>query len=403
MTNAEEADIQKAEDSAPPASKLRRWLIGFAILAAILAAAGVVSRALKVARLDAWTQNQAQPNVATILPKRGSGQRELTLPGDIEALYNAKIRARVNGYIKEWRHDIGARVKAGDTLALIDAPELDQQLEQAKGEQAKALAQEQLARLTSKRWAALRASTAVSQQSADEKSGDVDAKTAELSAAKSNVERLKALEGFKQVAAPFAGVITARKIDIGVLVGPGNDQELFDIADIHQVYIYVRAPQSYAAQLHEGVTAKIKLPQYKDRWFSARLISNSSAIAQQSRTLLLQLLADNPNSELLPGSYAEVHFSLPGDAAALRVPASAIFYRNNEMNVATVGADRKVAIKKIEIARDLGVEIEISSGLFPTDRVINNPIESLADGDVVRIAGEENAQAAPGAQKTGTR
>jgi RND family efflux transporter MFP subunit len=403
MLNAEKAEQPKGGDAHPPAPKVKRWLIGFALVATALAAAGVVSRSLKAARLDEWTQKQAIPTVEAISPKTGSGQQDLALPGDIQALFNAQIRARVNGYIKDWRHDIGARVKAGEVLAAIDAPELDQQLEQAKGEQAKALAQEQLAKLTSKRWAALRASTAVSQQSADEKSGDVEAKSAELSAAKSNVERLKALESFKLIVAPFTGVVTARKIDIGVLVGPGNDQELFDVSDLHQVYIYVRAPQAYAAQLREGMITKLKVPQFKDRWFAARLISTSSAIAEKSRTLLVQLIADNPNYELLPGSYAEVHFQLPGNQESLRLPASAIFYRDNEMNVATIGADNKVAIKKIEIARDLGVEIEISSGISAADRVINNPPERLADGDVVKLSSEENAQGVPGAQKAGIK
>ncbi len=403
MLNAEKAEQPKGGDAHSPAPKVKRWLMGFALVAVALAAAGIISRNLKAARLDEWTQKQATPTVEAITPKVGSGQRDLVLPGDIQALFNAQIRARVNGYIKDWRYDIGARVKAGEVLASIDAPELDQQLEQAKGEQAKALAQEQLAKLTSKRWAALRASTAVSQQSADEKSGDVEAKSAELSAAKSNVERLRALEGFKQIVAPFTGVVTARKIDIGVLVGPGNDQELFDVSDIHQVYIYVRAPQAYASQLREGMITKLKVPQFKDRWFSARLISTSSAIAEKSRTLLVQLLADNPNYELLPGSYAEVHFQLPGNKETLRVPASAIFYRDNEMNVATIGATNKVAIKKIEIARDLGVEIEISSGIAATDRVINNPPESLADGDVVKLSSEENAQSGPGAPKAGIK
>ncbi len=403
MLNPEKAEQPKGGNAPPPMPKVRRWLVGFALVAAALAAAGIISRNLKAARLDEWTQRQATPTVEAITPMVGSGQRDLVLPGDIQALFNAQIRARVNGYIKDWRYDIGARVKAGEVLASIDAPELDQQLEQAKGEQAKALAQEQLAKLTSKRWAALRASTAVSQQSADEKSGDVEAKSAELSAAKSNVERLRALEGFKQIVAPFTGVVTARKIDIGVLVGPGNDQELFDVSDIHQVYIYVRAPQTYAAQLREGMVTKLKVPQFKDRWFSARLISTSSAIAEKSRTLLVQLLADNPNYELLPGSYAEVHFQLPGNKEALRVPASAIFYRDNEMNVATIGANNKVAIKKIEIARDLGVEIEISSGISATDRVINNPPENLAEGEVVKLSGDQNAQGGPGAQKAGIK
>ncbi len=382
------------------ALKMKRWLFIAGVVAIVLAAAGMISRGIKAARLAELTTEQSIATVEVVLPSSGKGAQELVLPGDIAAFTEAQIRARVNGYIREWKYDIGAHVKAGETLATIDAPELEQQLQQAKDEQAKAEANVQLAKLTSKRWAALRASTAVSQQSVDEKSGDFNAKMAEAAAARANVERLKALQGFTRVTAPFSGVVTQRNIDLGVLVGPGDNRELFDLADIHVVRVFVRAPQAFVAQLHIGANATLKLPQFPNRIFAARLNSTSNAIAEKSRTLLAQLLAINADGALLPGAYAEVHFKLPADARLPRVPANAILYRDNGLNVATVGADRKVAIKPIEVARDLGVEIEVLSGISTTDRIIVNPSDIIANGDIVRLSGEDSASVSSDAKKT---
>lgn len=382
------------------ALKMKRWLFIAGVVAIVLAAAGMISRGIKAARLAELTTEQSIATVEVVLPSSGKGAQELVLPGDIAAFTEAQIRARVNGYIREWKYDIGAHVKAGETLATIDAPELEQQLQQAKDEQAKAEANVQLAKLTSKRWAALRASTAVSQQSVDEKSGDFNAKMAEAAAARANVERLKALQGFTRVTAPFSGVVTQRNIDLGVLVGPGDNRELFDLADIHVVRVFVRAPQAFVAQLHIGANATLKLPQFPNRIFAAKLNSTSNAIAEKSRTLLAQLLAINADGALLPGAYAEVHFKLPADARLPRVPANAILYRDNGLNVATVGADRKVAIKPIEVARDLGVEIEVLSGISTTDRIIVNPSDIIANGDIVRLSGEDSASVSSDAKKT---
>ncbi len=399
MSNADKVERRSNDESAPVlVRKAKRWLIIIAVVALALAIFGIVTRKIEQGRLAEWTQKQAVPSVATTLPLKGSGQQELILPAVIQGLFNAEIRARVNGYIKEWRYDIGARLKSGEILAVIDAPDLDQQFEQAKGELSRAVAHMNLAKLTSKRWEALRSSTAVSQQSADEKSGDTEAKVADLSAAKSNLERLNALEGFKQIIAPFDCVVTARKIDIGVLVGPGNQLELFDVSDIHQVYIYVRVPQAYASQLVEGMKTTLTLPQYKNRVFNARLLSTSSAIAESSRTLLVQLIADNPDYALLPGAYTEVHFSLSGNPGVMRVPSNTLFYRNNAVNVAIVGPDQKVTVKKVEIVRDLGEVVEVT-GVSPSDRLIQYPSETIGNGDVVKIAEKEHAESGSSAKK----
>lgn len=375
----------------------KKWL-GVGILSACgIAASGVVGRVDSERRLERWTLAQAVPSVKLISATRGSGDRQLVLPGDVEALYEAQIHARVSGYVQSWRHDIGARVRAGEALASVDAPELEQQLEQARGELAKAEANLQLAKLTSKRWSSLRASVAVSQQSADEKAGDVSAKTAEAAAARANVERLKAMEGFTQIVAPFAGIVTARNVDIGALVavGGGDGTPLFSVADIRQVRVYVRAPQAYASQLKIGMTATLKLPQYPDREFKAKLGTTSHAISRQSRTLLVQLLADNPDEALLPGSFVEVHFELPANPHVLRVPASALLFRGERIQLATLGADEKVVLKSVEVARDLGSEVEIESGIDPNARIIDSPSDSIVNGDEVEVATKADHESAP--------
>ncbi len=386
-----------SEKTAPREPRLKRRLAIAALVALALAAAGVFIRNKDFKQLAEATKEGAIPTVAVGAPQAGPAVEEIILPGNVQSFFDARIRARVQGFVRDWRYDIGAKVKAGDVLATVEAPELDQQLQQAKGELSRAEAEVNLAKLTSKRWSALRASTAVSQQSADEKSGDYQAKVAATEAARANVERLRALTGYLQITSPFAGVVTARNVDIGALVGPENKLELFSVADIHQVRIYVGVPQAYAASIKPGMIAELKLAQFPTRLFTAKVLTTSNAIAENSRSLLVQLIADNPEGLLLPGSYAEVHFKLPGRPGVRRIPASAIFFQKNALAVATVGANSKVAIKPITIVRDLGTTIEISSGPALSDRIILNPPQSLSDGDEVRIA-EGQAKADAGAQ-----
>ncbi len=388
---------RQSEKTAPRQPRLKRRLAIAALVALALAAAGVFIRNKDFKQLAEATKEGAIPTVAVGAPQAGPAVEEIILPGNVQSFFDARIRARVQGFVRDWRYDIGAKVKAGDVLATVEAPELDQQLQQAKGELSRAEAEVNLAKLTSKRWSALRASTAVSQQSADEKSGDYQAKVAATEAARANVERLRALTGYLQITSPFAGVVTARNVDIGALVGPENKLELFSVADIHQVRIYVGVPQAYAASIKPGMIAELKLAQFPTRLFTAKVLTTSNAIAENSRSLLVQLIADNPEGLLLPGSYAEVHFKLPGRPGVRRIPASAIFFQKNALAVATVGANSKVAIKPITIVRDLGTTIEISSGPALSDRIILNPPQSLSDGDEVRIA-EGQAKADAGAQ-----
>ncbi|ARN80966.1 efflux RND transporter periplasmic adaptor subunit [Methylocystis bryophila] len=374
---------KQSEKTAPRGSR-RRFALA-ALVALALAAAGIFVRSKDFKELAEATKQGAIPTVAVVTPQPGPAVEEIILPGNVQSFFDARIRARVQGFVRDWKYDIGARVKAGDVLATVEAPELDQQLQQAKGEFSREEAELALAKLTSKRWSALRASTAVSQQSADEKSGDYQAKQAAVEAARANVERLRALTSYLQITAPFAGVVTARNVDIGALVGPDSKTELFSVADIHQVRIYVGVPQAFAASIQPAMTAELKLAQFPARLFTAKVLTTSNAIAENSRSLLVQLVADNPEGLLLPGSYAEVHFKLPGRSGVRRIPASGVFFQRNALAAATVGADGKVTIKPITIVRDLGATIEISSGPSLGDRVILNPLQTLNDGDVVRI------------------
>jgi RND family efflux transporter MFP subunit len=362
-----------------------------AIVAAVVALSGVITRVKSEADLKTWTHERAIPTVMLVNPEHSSADQSLVLPGDIQAWYAAPLHARVSGYVKMWYKDIGAKVKAGDVLADIDTPDLDQQLDQAKGELEKAKADAALAEITANRWEALQKSNAVSQQVTDEKAGDYQARLAEVAAAKANLGHLSALEEFKHLVAPFDGVVTARNIDVGALVHDGtqaNSTELFEVADVHELRIYADVPQSYAADIRPGMVADLKVSQYPDRVFQATVATTSDAINQKSRTLQVELHRDKKDGMLQPGSFAEVHFNLPPDPNSLELPASALIFRGTKVEVAVIGPDNRVTLKPIEVGRDLGTTIEIRSGLTATDRVIRNPSDSLSDGDLVRIAGQ---------------
>lgn len=387
-----------AAEREPPPPRKRRRLLGLVLLVALVGAvalgvSGVLTRQGSEARLQAWTNAQAIPTVKVVLPQRGTKDQELVLPGDVEAYYEASIYARVSGYLKMWYQDIGARVKAGQLLAEIDTPELDEQLEQAKNDLASVKADAALAELTAKRWKALLASQAVSQQTADEKAGDAVAKRAQVAASQANVDRLEAMESFKRITAPFDGVVTARETDIGALINAGSTTgvELFKVADMHQMRIYVRVPQAFAGMMHPGLTAEVKLSQYPDETFKATLATTSHAINKESRTVLVELMADNSEGKLWPGTFAEVHFNLPPDADVYRVPTSALVFREHGLELATVGPGDKVVMKPITAGRDLGTQIEVRSGLAASDRVIDSPSDSLSAGDVVRVANAAEA------------
>jgi len=359
-----------------------------AILAVSAAAWGIHDRAQSETELANWTTAQAVPTVALATPTTSKAARSLVLPGDVKAFYEAPIYARVSGYLASWSVDIGARVHRGQTLGLIDTPDLDQDLVQAQADLATAEARAQYAALTAKRWHTLLATNSVSQQSADEKQGDALAVNAEVAAQRAHVERLRALESFKRLAAPFDGVVISRNTDIGALInaGSGAAMPLFKVADMHQMRVYVRVPQADAAALSPGLHATLTEPQYPGQIFPATLETTSLSVAAESRTVLVEFSAPNPAGKLWAGTFAEVKLSLPGDSRMLQVPASALIFRAPGAQLATVNAQNKVVLKDVVIGKNLGSEIEIESGISADDRVIVSPLDTIEDGEAVRVA-----------------
>ncbi len=385
--------------------KVGRAILLLVVVAVVVAATGIVGRRKDDESLAKLTQEQAIPTVALVTPQRGGEVRELVLPGNVEAFYTASIHAQVSGYVQEWRKDIGAKVRQGDVLAVIDTPELDQSITVAESELARAKANLALAKVTAERWNSLRASAAVSQQTADEKTAAARASAAEVDAAEASLNRLKAQKTFAKIVAPFDGVVTARNIDVGALVraDAANGTELFAVSDVHQMRIYVPVPETYAAEMKDGMKATLELPEYPDRKFDATIDTSAHAIDQKSRTLLVELLADNKDDALFPGAFTRVHFQIPPDANAVLVPASALIYRDNAIQVAVVGPDDRVRLQKVQIARDLGTKVEITRGLSKDERIVSSPPDSIDDGEEVRIMNADNQKPRPSAGQPGAQ
>ena len=362
-------------------------LAGVAI-AVLVVGGGIASRAANSKRLSQWTAANAQPVVTVTQPQPANGAAVLALPGRLEAYSRAPIYARVPGYLKSWKVDIGASVQAGQLLAEIEAPDLDQQLSQALADLLTARANAALAGTTAKRWQDLVKSDAVSLQDVDMKNGDLAAKTAIVKATKANVDRLEVMEGFKRITAPFDGIVTARATDVGALInaGSGKGLELFVISDTHKLRLYVSVPQNYAAQITAGTRAQMTVPERPGRTFAATVETTSQSVDPSSGSTLVELAVDNASGQLVPGAFANVRFALPLTSASLSVPASALIFDSRGARVATLGADNRVVLEPVTIARDLGTVIEISSGLAATDRVIDSPPDGIGKGDQVRIA-----------------
>ncbi|MDB6060535.1 MAG: efflux transporter periplasmic adaptor subunit [Verrucomicrobiaceae bacterium] len=323
--------------------------------------------------------------VETIKPGQEEGKEELMLPGDVQAFADAPIYARTSGYLKRWLIDIGTHVKRGQLLAEIDVPELDQQLLQARADLANARANAQLATSTAERWKQLLDSDSVSKQDADEKISDALAKKSLGESASANVERLKELQLYKNLVAPFDGVVTARNIDIGALVNAGSGVELFRVSASDKLRVYVDAPQYYAPFLKPGLEATLDFAERPGQKFTGKLVRTAEAIDASARTLRLQFEVDNANGELLPGSYAQVHLQLNG-TRGLRLPINTLIFRGDGLMVATVNADQHVVLKTIVIGRDYGTSFEVASGVGADDAIIINPPDSIVDNQQVRLA-----------------
>jgi len=388
-----------------PPQNLRR--IGFiaAAVAIVIAVLGILQRHTHEAEVAQWTLEQATPTVAVISPQVGAATQYLTLPGTVQAWYEAPIYARISGYLKNWYFDYGAHVKKGDVLGEIETPDLDAQLSgaQAKLNSARALvavreAEKQFAESTYQRWRdSPKGVVSVQEQEAKEADFNsakarLNSATAEVAADQGEVDRLQAMESFKSITAPFDGVVTARETDIGALInagsgtGGGDGPELFRVADLHKMRIYVQVPQQLSAGIQNGMAADLHLPQYPDKTFKAAVATTSNAINTSARTLLVELHADNPDGQLQPGAYAQVDFELPTNPNVVRIPTSALIFRERGMEVAALVAGDKIELKPVTLGRNLGTEVEIVKGLAPSDRLVNSPSDSLATGDIVRVA-----------------
>jgi RND family efflux transporter MFP subunit len=382
----------------PPRRLSKLAIVIFVVVVAILVVAGILPRLHTRAEVRSETEQMAVPYVAVVQPTRQNASDEIVLPANIQAYTDSPIYARTDGYLKKWYVDIGGHVKKGQLLAEIETPEVDQQLSQARADEATAQANVNLAQITNTRYEGLLKTDSVSKQDVDNAHGDFEAKQAALASAAANVKRLEDLQSFQKIYAPFDGVITARNVDIGDLIDAGasggTQRELFHIAFTRQLRVYVSIPQADSAGAKPGVKAELALPEFPGRLFPGKLVSTAQAIDPSSRTLLAEISVDNPTGELLPGAYAEVHLAVPSSGPTFTVPVSALLFRADGLHVVTVENGDRAVLTNITIGRDLGSVAEIVSGLNGDEWVITNPPDSIETGSPVRIA---NSGSQPGA------
>jgi RND family efflux transporter MFP subunit len=374
--------------------RMNPHLWGLLVVAIVIATWGEAHRVIARATLRQKTVDEAAPIVATVAPTRSALGEELVLPGTVQAYSEARIYARTNGYLKSWLVDIGSAVRKGQLLAEIDTPEVDQQLAQAIADLATARANEALSNTTNRRWNDLLATESVSKQDADEKAGDAAAKKAIAESAAANVSRLRQLEAFKRVVAPFDGIITARNTDIGALINAGESagSELFRVADTHKLRIYVQVPEPYAAAAKPGLEADLRFSEQAGKGYEATAVRTANALDPVLRTLQVELELDNAQNQLFPGAYAEVHFKIAGSASSVRLPANTVLFRAPGPQVAVVDAQHRIQLKSIVQGRDFGGTIEVLSGLGPDDAVVVNPPDSIVDGVTVRVVSSPTAR-----------
>jgi RND family efflux transporter MFP subunit len=365
----------------------------FVLFAIAVVAYGLGSRAAQNSRLHNLTEAQAVPVVAIVAPTNVENHASLDLPGRLEAYIRAPIYARVPGYLKSWKHDIGSRVKAGDVLAEIDTPDLDQQLLQARADLSVAEANAKFAQISAERWQSLANTDAVAKQDVDQRTFTWNANIAGVKAAQANVDRLVAEEGFKRLIAPFDGIVTARETDIGALinVGAAGGAELFVISDTNKLRVYVNVPQNYVPSVPQGTKATIRVPEHPDKTYRGMVEASAQAVNASTGTTLMQLIVDNSAGEMMPGDYAGIHLQIAAVTHVLSVPSSALIFDAKGLSIATVEDDNRVLLKPVSVERDLGAVIELASGLSPNDRVIQNPPDGIGNGAEVRVAGAASA------------
>lgn len=383
----------------------RHWWVAVLAFAAVVAVviSGILPRIQARNTLAKETKEMAIPTVAVVHPRRSAPSNEIVLPANVQAYIDSPIYARTNGYLKTWYVDIGARVKAGQLLAEIETPEVDQQLRQARADLATAEANLSLAQITADRYVGLLKTDSVSKQDTDNAQANYAAQKATVQAGEANVKRLEQLQSFEKIYAPFTGVITARNTDIGALIDSGSSggtrTELFHIAQPDRLRVYVNVPQVYSQAAKPGLTADLVLSEFPGRRFPGTLVRTANAIDQTMRTLLVEIAVNNPTGTLLSGAYAEVHLKLPGAASTFTLPVTTLLFRSEGLRVATVVDGQHAELKPITVGRDYGSEIEVVAGLTGDEAIIANPPDSIVSGEEVRVAVPSSGTASAGGAK----
>lgn len=392
-------------------------LIVLLIVFVIIAVAGILPRMHARAALRQQTNNMAVPTVAVVRPVAGDPTQEIVLPGTVQAYRDAPIYARTNGYVKSWSHDIGSHVRKGELLAVIESPELDRQVDQARASLATAKANLGLAQVTAKRYEGLRGTQAVSKQSIDTAEQTESAQTAALAVAQQNLNQMLALQSFERVYAPFSGIVTARNTDIGQLVDSGSNggtgssamfggsaastdsgtpRELFRVSDMHVVRVFIQVPGIYVPEARPGVETDVNVSSYPGRVFPGKVVRTADALDLNSRTMTVEVDIDNRNGDLLPGAYAQVHLKLPMKHPALIVPVSALMFRSEGLRVVTLDDEDRAHLQPITVGRDWGTRIEVLTGLKAGQRIVDSPPDSIMEGEKVKVVSGENVSTGTG-------
>jgi multidrug efflux system membrane fusion protein len=372
----------------PRAAKSGRLALIVLTILLIAGAFAIARRLTERGALAKETEKLAIPTVSVTKPNLEAASDELVLPAQLQAFIESPIFARTNGYLLRWHKDIGSHVKKGELLAEIDTPEVDQELLQAKAARQQVSAQLQLAKSTADRWANLRKTDSVSQQEADQQASAYTQAQANLAAADANVHRLEQLESFKRVEAPITGIVTRRNTDVGALIAAGSagqGRELFDVAQVDPLRVFVSVPQTNATSIKAGISAYIQLREYPGQKFNGKVVRTADSIDPATRTLLTEIDVPNSDGHLLPGSYAEVHFAVPVQITRISVPINTLLFRAEGPRAAVVGSDNKIHLKAVNIGRDFGTKVEILGGLDVSDQIVVNPADSLEDGQEVNV------------------
>jgi membrane fusion protein, multidrug efflux system len=392
--------IQKPPELPPAPPRKAMTIVGVLVLVLLIAGALTLwDHATHDQALAKETERETIPTVAVVHPLAEKPDEDLVLPGSLQAYVESPIYARTSGYLIRWYKDIGSRVEKGELLAKIDTPEVDQELDQTRAARLQIVAQLDLAKISAERWENLRKTDSVSAQEADQYDSGYKQSQANLAAADANVRRLEQLEGFKDVYAPFTGVLTKRNVDPGALINAGAGaagRELFDLARVDPLRVYTSVPQAYAPNIKVGAKAVVTLQEFPGQKFIGRVARTAEAIDPATRTLLTEVDVPNKDGRLLPGSFGEVHFAVGYGVDKVTVPVNAMLFRAQGPQVAVIGPDNKVQLRHINIGRDYGTALEILGGISTTDQIVINPSDSLEDGQEVTVAQPAASQAQPG-------